>query len=226
MILKQWNEKLQYLKKIIYNAEKIDEIKEIILELHGKMFVSEMSEAKSKTFEDELWENLDEETIRNSTNEKGRTIAYGIWHSTRIEDITVNILINDSNQIFEDGDWQKKIKSPIKDTGNALTTEKILEFSCCIDIEELKKYRIAVGKKTGEIIKNLSSKDLKRKMKKESLNRILEEGAVENVEGSNWLIDFWGRKNVAGIIFMPVLRHHSVYLNESLKAKKRKNKGT
>ena len=223
MDLKNWNEKLQELRKVILKPEEIDIIKKLCLELHEMVHMGKMSNINVKTFEDELWENLDEETIRTATNEKGRTIVYGIWHSTRIEDITMNILVADFKQVFEE-DWLQKIHSSIKNTGNALTKEEILEFSKDININQLKEYRIAVGRKTREIINNLNRTDLKRKMKKESLQRILDEGAVENVEAANWLIEFWGKKNVAGILLMPVTRHHVVHINESLRAKKNGNK--
>jgi len=224
MDLKHWNEKLQELRKIILKPEEIDKTKKLCLELHEMVHMGKMSNINVKTFEDELWENLDEETIRTATNEKGRTIVYGIWHSTRIEDITMNILVADFKQVFEEEDWLQKINSSIKDTGNALTKEEILEFSKYININQLKEYRIAVGRKTRKIINNLNGTDLNRKMKKERLQRILDEGAVENVEAANWLIEFWGKKNVAGILLMPVIRHHVVHINESLRAKKNGSK--
>jgi hypothetical protein len=68
---------------------------------------------------------------------------------------------------------------------------------------------------------NLQPADLKRKMKAERLQRILAEGAVLNVEGGNWLIDFWGRKDVAGILLMPVTQHQLVHINESIRLKKK-----
>jgi len=224
MDLKHWNEKLQELRKIILKPEEIDKIKKLCLELHEMVHMEKMSNVNVKTFEDELWENLDEEIMRTATNEKGRTIVYGIWHSTRIEDITMNMLVSNYKQVFEEEDWLKKINSPIKNTGNALTKEEILEFSNNINIDQLKEYRIAVGRKTREIINNLKGKDLKRKMKRESLQRILDKGAVENVEAANWLIEFWGKKNVAGILLMPVTRHQVVHINESVRAKKNGNK--
>ncbi|MBN1969718.1 MAG: DinB family protein [Candidatus Delongbacteria bacterium] len=220
MELKSWNEKLQYLRKIINNPEEIEEVKKVIFELHNMVHVSEMAASKIKTFEDELWENLDEDTIRNGINEKGRTIAYGIWHSSRIEDITMNILVDESQQIFEEGNWKDKIKSPIKNTGNALTEEEIKKFSQQINIIALREYRIAVGRKTREIIKHLKTEDFKKKMKVANLQRVLDEEAVENIEKANWLIEFWGKKNEAGLLFMPVTRHNVVHINESLKAKK------
>lgn len=78
-----------------------------------------------------------------------------------------------------------------------------------------------MGRRTRGIIKNLSIEDMKRKFDKCKLQSILDEGAVLDVEASNWLIDFWGRKNVSGIILMPATRHQVVHINESLNAKKK-----
>jgi hypothetical protein len=180
-----------------------------------------MSGIDAKTFEDELWEGLDDNTFRTSINEKGRTIAYGVWHSTRIEDITMNLLVAGDGQVFCLGNWKEKINSGISDTGNAMTEQEIMKFSKDINMQELKKYRMAVGRRTREIIKNLSASDMKRKFEKSRLQRIIDEGAILDVEASNWLIDFWGRKNVSGILLMPATRHHVVHINESMSAKKR-----
>jgi len=62
--------------------------------------------------------------------------------------------------------------------------------------------------------------DSARAIYKTHLRRILEEHAVDDVPSANWLIDFWSRKDVAGIILMPCLRHQLVHLNESMEAKK------
>ena len=82
------------------NFEKndIEESKNLFLSLHAMVHSSNMSGIDEKTFEDELRENLDENKFRTATNEKGRTIAYGMWHSSRIEDITMNILVDKGEQ--------------------------------------------------------------------------------------------------------------------------------
>lgn len=221
MDLKSWNNEIKQLRAIILKPDKIEESIKLSLNLHAMVHASIMSGIDKVTFEDELWEGLDENMFKTATNEKGRTIAYGIWHSTRIEDITMNLLVAEDNQVFNTGHWQTKINSKITDTGNALSESEIMEFSKDINMHELKNYRIEVGRRTRDIIKKLSSEDMKRKFDKSSLQRILDEDAVLNVEASNWLIDFWGRKNVSGIILMPATRHHVVHINESLSAKKR-----
>lgn len=221
MDLKSWNDDIKELRKIILKPDKIQESKSLALSLHSMVHLSIMSGVDKKTFEDELWEGLDENTFRTSQNQKGRTIAYGIWHCTRIEDITMNLLVASDKQIFNRENWQEKINSNITDTGNAMSEDDIMEFSKNINMEELKNYRIEVGRRTRDIVENLSTQDMKRNLDKHRLQRILDERAVLDVKASNWLIDFWGRKNVAGIILMPMTRHQVIHINESLSAKKK-----
>ncbi|MDF2843921.1 MAG: hypothetical protein K0R00_2347 [Herbinix sp.] len=221
MDLKPWNNDIKHLREIIFSPDKLEESIQVALNLHSMVHLGVMSGTELKTFEDELWEGLNEDTVRTSINEKGRTIAYGIWHSTRIEDITMNLLVAGEEQVFNKGNWKDKINTTIIDTGNALSEKEILEFSKFLNIQELKNYRIEVGRRSRELIKQLTIRDMKRKFDKQRLQRILEEGAVLKEDASIWLIDFWGRKNVAGILLMPVTRHHVVHINESLSAKKK-----
>ena len=221
MELKDWNEKLKFLKSIILKQNEFSQAMKLCLELHAMVHSSSMSHIDKKTFEDELWEGLDEETIRTTVNSKDRTIAYGIWHSTRIEDITMNLLVNDSEQVIDKGDFIKNMNSTIYDTGNELSAVEILEFSKQVNIEELKRYRVEVGRRTEEIIKNFTPEDMKRKIPKERLQKVIDKKAVSLDDSAIWLIDFWGRKNVSGLLLMPALRHHVVHINESIAAKKR-----
>jgi hypothetical protein len=219
--LKSWNNEIKQLREIILKSDRIEESKNLSLSLHSMVHSSLMSGIDKKTFLDELLEGLDENAFRTLKNEKGRTIAYGIWHSTRIEDIAISLLVAGDKQVFSTENWQQRINSKIIDTGNAMSEKEIMEFSKDINIQELVNYRIEVGKRTRDIIESLSIEDMKRKFDKGRLQCILDQGAVLDVEASNWLVDFWGRKNVAGIILMPVTRHHVVHINESLSAKKK-----
>ena len=123
--------------------------------------------------------------------------------------------------IINNDNWLKKMNVRVCDTGNAMTNKEIVDFSLIMDMQELRNYRKTVGRKTREIIKRFEPSDLKRKIEPNRLQRILDEGGVLNVEGANWLIDFWGRKNVAGILLMPVTRHHIVHINESIRLKEK-----
>ncbi|QNO14367.1 hypothetical protein HYG86_06060 [Alkalicella caledoniensis] len=80
----------------------------------------------------------------------------------------MNLLVAGDKQIFNRENWHKRINSQITDTGNAMSENEIMEFSEHINVLELKNYRIEVGRKTRDIIKNLTSKDMKRKFDKYS----------------------------------------------------------
>ncbi|WP_066494902.1 DinB family protein [Abyssisolibacter fermentans] len=218
-----WNSNQKKLKELLKNKQRFNEFMDSCLYQHNMVHSSEMSGIEETTLEDDLWEGLTEAAFRTKVNNKGRTIAYGIWHSSRIEDITVNILLADDTQVINSDNWLDKMNVSICDTGNALSPEEILEFSRTINMNELKKYRQAVGRKTIEVLKKLTRDDLNKKIEKGRLKRVLDEGAVLNVEASMWLIDFWGKKNVAGILLMPVTRHNLVHFNESMAAKKKKH---
>lgn len=220
-VTKLWNPKQSLLKEIVLKPDRFDEAMELCLEMHSMVHTSEMSGIKERTFEDELWDGLDEFAFRTMPTIKDATIAWNLWHITRIEDITANILIADDIQVINSDNWLDKMNVTVCDTGNAMSDEEINDLSSAINMNELRNYRIAVGRKTRDIVKNLKFKDMKRRMEAKSLERIFDEGGVLHAKESEWLVDFWGRKNVAGILLMPITRHQIVHINDSLKLKEK-----
>ncbi len=69
-----------------------------------------------------------------------RTIPYGLWHCSRIEDITMNMLVGEKPQVFTEENWKERINTKIIDTGNAMSQQDILDFSKDIHMHELKKF--------------------------------------------------------------------------------------
>ncbi len=218
-ITRDWNPKQARLKEIILKQDKFQEAIELTLYMHSLVHSSEMSGKDTPTYEDDLWKGLDPGVFGSQHKQKGSTIAWNLWHLTRIEDLTANILIAEDSQVLNCGDWLDKMKVSVTDTGNSMNDSEIAEFSAQLDMLELRNYRIAVGRKTREILKKLIPKDMKRKVKPESIRRIWEEGGVTEAEQSRWLLEFWGKKTVAGIILMPITRHQVVHINDSLKLK-------
>ena len=149
-----WNSQHNLLKSIIMKLDKFDETIKLCLDQHSMVHDSEMSQTSVVTFEDELWDGLDEITFRTMPTAKDEaTIAWCLWHSTRVEDITMNVLVEGGTQVINTNNWLIKMNVRIRDTGNAMTNEEILDFSSGIDIQELKDYRKNVGERTREIIK-------------------------------------------------------------------------
>lgn len=215
-----WNPKQALLKDILGKKEHFKDAINLCLQMHQMVHLSEISDSAKDTLADEVWEGLTEDAFSVMPTGKDVTIAWNIWHITRIEDLTVNILVNDSNQVL-DTNWLNKLNISVKDTGNAMSDEEILSFSKSVNKMELRNYRNAVGRQTQTILKNLTAEDVHKKIPSDRLNRILQEGGVTSHPDSIWLLDFWGKKDVSGILLMPVTRHQVVHLNDSLKLKEK-----
>lgn len=148
-----------------------------------------------------------------------KTIAYSLWHIFRIEDIVAHSLIADDRQIFFQGDYKKRINSPIITTGNELIKEEILEFSKAICIEELYNYIIDVDKSTAKILKSMSYSDIKIKITNEKKQKLEKLQVVSNNKDAYWLIDYWCKKDVKGLIQMPFSRHWIMHIEACLRIK-------
>jgi hypothetical protein len=51
-------------------------------------------------------------------------------------------------------------------------------------------------------------------------SRKIRRGAV--VEAGRGVVDYWSRRNIAGLLLMPATRHNIVHWNEALQLKKRR----
>ncbi len=118
----------------------------------------------------------------------------------RIEDITLNLLVAGKDQVFNQGRWADKLKATVIDTGNSMDRQSVRTFSQQIVIPALQDYRAAVGEQTRQLAKEMKPQELKRKVRQEDLQRIRQESAV--VEASAGLLEYWGKKTVAGLFLM------------------------
>ncbi len=205
------------LNAIIRKREHVEKAKELFLELHSFLHSSSISNGEKNEY-DELISDLKDSEYAIMPTSKDETIAWALWHMARIEDLTMNILVARKDQIFND-EWKVLLQATIQDTGNALTDEQIIELSKNLNKDQLLEYRSIVGKRTREIISELSAEDMKRKISEEDLVKILEEGGVTPQNESIWLLDFWGHKDVAGILLMPPSRHMMLHINDCCKWK-------
>lgn len=219
-VVESWNPQQKLFKSIMKKEKRFNEAKELILYLHSMVHISKVYDLDGITLEDEVWDDVTNFDFLTMPTIKDVTIAWNIWHITRIEDLVVNILIADDKQVL-DAEWLSRLGVDVTDTGNAMSDDEIISLSNKLDMRELHRYRNVVGIKTRNVLSSIKFIDLKRKVTAEGLKRILDEGGVIDHPESIWLLDFWGKKDVAGLINMPVTRHQVVHLNDSLKLKKK-----
>lgn len=157
----------------------------------------------------------------NADGYHSKTIAYSIWHIFRIEDIVAHSLINNDEQIFFSGDYQRRINSPIVTTGNELSGSDIAEFSKKLVISELYKYITDVKNSTEAILSGLEYTDLKKKITPDKKEYLRSLNVVSSDEKAAWLIDYWCGKDIRGLVKMPFSRHWIMHIEACLRIKKR-----
>jgi hypothetical protein len=216
--MEAYSRKIDELRKLIKPRKTFDAAIALALEIHAVTHTGEVSSSGVPTFCDDLLNGLTDEDYSVMPTERDETIAWHLWHIARIEDLVGNLLIMEQSQIFC-GEWMSRLNVSVKDTGNAMTDEQIMDFSRRVNKQELINYRNAVGVRTREILKALAPHDLKRKPESGSLARLAGEGGLLEVKDSIWLKDFWGKHTVAGLILLPLTRHHMMHLPDSVAIK-------
>ena len=215
-----WNPKQSRLREIIRKPECFDEAISLCFELHAFVHHAGISNHADRTLADEVYENLREIDYCHMPTSKDVTIAWNLWHITRIEDITMNLLVGGGNQVLDDT-WLDKLGTTTTDTGNAMNDDEIISLSTELNKASLLEYRCAVGIKSRKILSSLQPANMKRKFPKERVEQIMLQGCLTEHPQSIWLKDFWGKKDVSGILLLPLTRHQAGHLNDCLKLKKK-----
>jgi hypothetical protein len=185
------------------------------LALHSQLHSWHVSPNIPWSYEDLLLEGLEDAKFRKVPEGQEHSIAWIVWHLSRVEDVTMNLLVAGRHQVFERGGWQEKTRSPIKHTGNGTGLDVVGALSAAVDINALRDYRVAVGVATQEIVQVLTKEDFRRKVSQTNIQRILDDGAV--LPAGKDVIDYWSRRDVAGLLLMPPTRHTIVHWNEARK---------
>ena len=155
----------------------------------------------------------------NANGYHNKTIAYSFYHIFRIEDIVVNTLIKKREQIFFADDYKARMKTPIITTGNELKKQEIAKFSSQLDIDELYSYITDMNSSTTQLLQSLTYQDLKMKITAADKENLLLTNVVSNNENTIWLVDYWCKKNLQGLIQIPLSRHWIMHIEASLRIK-------
>ena len=155
----------------------------------------------------------------NADGYHSKTIAYSIWHIFRIEDIVAHSVILGDEQVFFTGRYQERNHTPIITTGNELVKQEIADFSKELDLDELYSYMFEVRESTEKLLKRLPYDELKRKIPEERKANLTALRVVSDSENAIWLIDYWCRKDIRGLIQIPFSRHWIMHTEACLRIK-------
>ncbi len=216
---RKWNDALKEFRESLkgWNEKRIR--KDILKYLHAAVHEPGTGDSGIHSFFNEMIENLPEEAFSRIPEKEKHSYAYHIWHTTRIEDINMIYVISGLPQVLDSGGWLSKLGVEIRHTGNTLNREEVLEFGTKIDIRALLAYRRNVASETQRIIDEMNPLDLKTRVNPDVFEKLLDDEDV--LPDASWLIDYWKKKDYAGLFLMPATRHHFLHINEAIKYKKK-----
>jgi hypothetical protein len=210
---KAWNQQQQSLRQSLTSLEDLPRAIELFLKQHAMLHAAGVSQAGLYSFEDETLEGLTIQQMRILPRNQDHSIAWVLWHMTRIEDATMNLLVAGSPQILLEEGWFEKMGISTRDTGNGMDPADVADLSAAINVDALQAYRRSVGLQTRRIVKQLQPGELRQKVDPARLAVMTEQGAVRAESGS--LLEYWGGLTITGLLLMPPTRHLFVHWNEA-----------
>lgn len=215
---KIWNHGQQKLRHLLSSNEHNKAIEQFLIQ-HAMVHSRKTIRTDVWSFEDELWQGLTESDFRAIPPKGEHSIAWTLFHIARIEDITMNMLVAGTSQLYTKDHWAKRLNSTVHHSANRMDEESILQLSDALDMRGLREYRSAVGFRTREIVRQLTPAQLIQKVELARLKKVLEDGAV--TPDAMEIVNYWGKRTIAGLLLMPPTRHNFLHLNEAGRIRQR-----
>ncbi|MBN1266293.1 MAG: DinB family protein [Anaerolineales bacterium] len=216
---KQWNDRQKKLRQLLKCPAEIESARSLILTQHSWVHRAEIAGGGFLSFADAVWQDLSPQAARCIPPGGEHSVLWCLYHLARIEDVTMSVLAAGMEQVFDQEGRQAALNSPIRHTANEMTIEEIESLSSKIDLDALASYRRAVGTNTRRIVQEFAAEDLERQVKPEDLQLLLDRGDV--LPEAQPILDYWGRRTVAGLLLMPPTRHNLIHINEAMRIKKK-----
>jgi hypothetical protein len=216
---KAWNQQQQALRHSLAGLDESPKAIELFLSQHAMLHTAGMAQMGLWSYEDEILEGLTSQQMRSIPGKLEHSVAWVVWHMTRIEDACMNLLVAASQQVLMRENWLERMETGVRDTGNGMDPDGVAKLSAAINLTELRAYRKSVGRQTRAIIMRLQAQELKQKVDPARLEQMTVQGAV-HAEASG-LLEYWGGLTICGVLLMPPTRHAFIHWNEALRIKQK-----
>jgi hypothetical protein len=141
------------------------------------------------------------------------SLAWYLWHTTRCEDIGVNRLVVDRSQVLFGEGWPIRLNVSLKDIGTGMADDEVTNFSARVDLEALRAYRAAVGRRTLDVVGTLHPSDLEQVLDPAQIRRVIAEGAL--VENADWVREYWQGKTRGWCLAQLGLTHNFSHFGQA-----------
>lgn len=186
------------------------DVARFFLEQHARLHAADVADGTS--FADRILGGLTDEQMRLRPAKGTNSLAWLLWHMARTEDVTVNRVVTNGRQVFDEG-WAGRLGVSRADIGTGMTDEDVAELTRRIDVAAARAYRSAVGRRTREVVATVAPAAWIETVGAEDVNRAQRDGAIGPRAG--WLVDFWTHQNRGERLGTVGITHNAIHLGEA-----------
>jgi len=147
-------------------------------------------------FVDDLFAGLTDAQVR--TRPHGlNSVAWLVWHATRVEDAAVNRFVTDRQQVLTDEAWLDRLGVARRDVGSGMPSTDVDALSARIDTEALRGYARAVAERTRAVAGSLAPAAWDEVVPPDRIHHVVADEALL-VDAGLWVEDFWARGHARG----------------------------
>lgn len=139
-----------------------------------------------------VWEVVPDALMRQRPHERVNSIAWNLWHLTRVEDAGLNRFVADRPQVLDDEPWLERMNLPWRHHGSDMTWAEVDELSQRIDLAALRAYAQAVQQRTRAIVNHISQIELAATLTADQLRRILVDEGLAHRQADGLLANYLG----------------------------------
>ncbi|MCB9458007.1 MAG: DinB family protein [Anaerolineaceae bacterium] len=213
----QWNANQAVLREKLPDGTDFEQMQPLLLAHHAMTHDAGVGPPGLWSYADEIWDGLSESDARLIPNKFEHSLIWIFWHLARIEDITMNVLVAGTPEVYADDNWRVDLNVPFAHTGNEISDSDMQALNDSADVDALRAYRVAVGRRTQEIITGLTAEDMPKHADPARVQRVRDSDSV--LPEASGVIDYWSRRTIAGLLLMPPTRHNFIHLNEAAQIK-------
>jgi hypothetical protein len=102
-----------------------------------------------------FWQVVSHDQMRQRPHPRLNSIAWVLWHITRVEDAGMNRFVMQQPQVLDSADWMVRMNLPWRHHGGEMTLAEVDQLSARIDLDGLYRYMQAVHMRTREIVSTI-----------------------------------------------------------------------
>ena len=166
---------------------------------------------------DRVLGGLSEADLRARPAPGVNSIVWLLWHMARTEDAAVNLVVANRPQVLDDH-WVRRLGAPWRHIGTGMTEDEVSDLTRRADVEAVRAYRDAVGRRTREVVRDLAPSAWEEPITIADTSRAAAVGAIGPKAG--WVdgagFPPWQDQSRAARLSGAALRHNAMHMGEAV----------